>query len=76
VHEDDLAVRLLAVDALHEIARRHAAIRGHLLELIAARPPQAVLRAALAAARDLHLGELAEQVLQWRRYDGFRSVNH
>jgi hypothetical protein len=69
VEQDELAVRLLAVDALYEIARRHPSVRGHLLELIAARPHQAVLRAALKAADDLHLRDLARQVLQWRRHE-------
>jgi hypothetical protein len=76
IQEDELAVRLLAVDALYEIARRHPSVRGHLLELIAARPHQAVLRAAQKAARDLHLSELANQVLHWRRPEPGRHGHH
>ena len=51
----ELLMRLLAVKALHRIARRHQDVRRHLLDLILSRPEPAVLLEALAAAEDLGL---------------------
>jgi hypothetical protein len=51
----ELGMRLLAVKALHAIAREHHCVRRHLMELIVSRPEPAVLLEAIAAAEDLGL---------------------
>lgn len=51
----ELLMRLLAVKALHAIAREHHGVRRHLMELIMSRPEPAVLLEAIGAAEDLGL---------------------
>lgn len=53
--KSELLMRLLAVKALHAIAREHHHVRRHLMELIMSRPEPAVLLEAIGAAEDLGL---------------------
>ena len=67
----ELLVRVLAVEALYAIARRHPSVRGHFERLIRSRPAPPVLYEAVRAAEALGLADLvAEARTESRRQAG------
>ncbi len=59
----DLLKRLLAVKALHAIARQHPAVRDHILQILIAPPDLCVYLEAVAAAEDLGMGSPPERIV-------------